>query len=452
MSNYTTSLGLEEINPGDQAGLWGNTTNNNLALIDQAITGVTPISFASLSGSTYTLTDYNGAFDEARSAVLNITGSATGPNTVVVPNKQKTYLVRNFTGQSITFQTASPGDTYPVLAGNSILIFCDGNNNVYTGIISPSSGTLGVPGGGTGTTNFASGGGFVISPGGSGNLTSIPTIPLDAASGAVSDVLPVANGGTGQYNLPSGYLLIGNGASAVSSIAPGPNTYVLTSNGSVWSAQAPTAAGVTSFNTRTGPVTPQSSDYSSYYGSLTGANSWTNTNSFTITPTVGSYSMLTTNTGGVLTGSNSWTGANTFGNNGAGTGTPIYGSTNGAGASAGYLGQIINSSSSNTGGSGSDIVITSITLTPGDWDINGQVSCNTAGILSYNGGINVTTSISGSTGFYIGGATFGPISMPIPYTPTNVTTNTTIYLLGRVSLSGGGSVTMNGSIYARRIR
>ena len=142
MASYTSSLGLELITPGSQAGLWGNTTNNSLNLIDQAITGVTPLSFASASGSVYTLTDFNGAQDESRSAVLNITGSATGGNTVVIPNKQKTYLVRNFTGQDVTFRTPTPSDTYTVGAGYSILIFCDGNNNVFTGIAAPSVGTL----------------------------------------------------------------------------------------------------------------------------------------------------------------------------------------------------------------------------------------------------------------------------------------------------------------------
>ncbi len=85
MSTYSTSLGLEEITPGDQAGLWGNTTNTNLSLIDQAVAGVTPVSLGSASGSTYVLTYYNGAVDESRSAVINVTGTATGPNTIQIP-------------------------------------------------------------------------------------------------------------------------------------------------------------------------------------------------------------------------------------------------------------------------------------------------------------------------------------------------------------------------------
>lgn len=257
MSTYTPSLGLELITPGTQAGLWGNTTNNSLNLIDQAVTGVTPISFASASGVTKTLTDYNGAEDEARSAVLNITGTATGPNTVVIPNKQKTYLVRNETGQTVRFQTASPGAYYDVEDGNSILIFCDGNNGVFTGIKAPSVGTLLVSGGGTGTTTFNSGG-FVKSPGGTGTLTASSTVSLTTE---VSGTLPVANGGTGVTSFTSGGVLIGNGSGALATVTGSTAGYVLTWNGSSWQPQPSAAGGVTSISgtspiTVTGTTTP----------------------------------------------------------------------------------------------------------------------------------------------------------------------------------------------------
>lgn len=254
MSTYTESLGLELITPGSQAGLWGNTTNNTFTLIDQAITGVTPISFAGASGTTYTLKDYNGAEDEARAAVLNITGTATGANTVVVPNKQKTYLVRNETGRTVRFQTATPGDYYDVEAGNNILIFCDGNNGVYTGIKAPGVGTLTVSGGGTGTTTFTAG--FVKSTGGTNSLTSSATV---SAATELSGVTPVANGGTGQSTLPSGSLLVGTGTGAVGGITPaGYSGYVLTSNGSSWAPALPSTGGVNSVSSTTIGVSPTS--------------------------------------------------------------------------------------------------------------------------------------------------------------------------------------------------
>lgn len=243
MSTYTPSLGLELITPGSQAGLWGNTTNNSLTLIDQAITGVTPISFASASGSTYTLTNFNGAEDEARSAVLNITGSASGSNTVVIPNKQKTYLVRNNTGQDVVFQTASPTASYTVGAGYSILIFCDGNNNVFTGIASPGVGTLSVNAGGTGATTFTAG--FVKSTGGTNALTSASAVAL---ASEVSGTLPVSNGGTGVTSFTSGGVLIGNGTGNLATVTASTTGYVLTWNGSQWVAAASASAGVTSIS------------------------------------------------------------------------------------------------------------------------------------------------------------------------------------------------------------
>ena len=425
MSTYSTSLGLEEITPGDQAGLWGNTTNTNLSLIDQAIAGVTPVSLGSASGSTYVLTYYNGAVDESRSAVINVTGTATGPNIIQIPAVQKLYVFRNSSGNTITVQTAAAANTVTLKDGEATLVFCDGAN-AYSGIATAGVGTVTVPYGGTGATSF--GAGFIISPGGTGNLVSVPYIPLDASSAAVSGILPVANGGTGKSTLSSGALLIGNGSGTVNEIIPGASGYVLTSNGSSWSAQAAGSA-------------------------LLGSNNnWSGTNAFSTTPTgTGGYTMLTTNTGTQLSGTNSWTGQNTFGNNGAGTGTPIYGSTNGSGGAAGYVGQIITSSASNVScANGVTTTLTSITLTPGDWDINGLVSCNFANLGSFIGGVNVTTTIANSVGIY-NGVQFGPISMPIPYTPTTVSVNTTVYLFLNIGYSAG-SPTGNGSIYARRMR
>lgn len=207
MSTYTTSLGLEEITPGDQAGLWGNTTNTNLTLLDQAIAGVTTVNLGSASGSTYVLTFYNGAYDESRSAVISVTGSATGSNIIQIPAAQKLYVFRNNSGNSIVVQTAAAANTVTLKNGEATLVFCDGFN-AYAGIQTAGAGTVTVPYGGTGATSFSAG--FVISPGGTGNLTTIATVPLAASSGAVSGTLPPANGGSGTSTAPtSGQIPIG---------------------------------------------------------------------------------------------------------------------------------------------------------------------------------------------------------------------------------------------------
>lgn len=245
MSTYTDSLGFEEITPGDQAGLWGDTTNNNLVLIDQAITGVQPISFAGVGGTTVTLVATDGSVTStARSAVLNITGTATAANTVIIPNKQKTYLVRNNTTKDVVFTTASPTATYTVGAGNSILIFCDGNNGVFTGIEAPGSGTLGVAGGGTGATDFGPGG-FVVSPGGTDDFTNLEYVPVGGTQpNLIVGQVQVPNGGTGQLSISTGSLLAGNGIGAMTVLPTGTSGQVLTSNGSganpSWQASAST--------------------------------------------------------------------------------------------------------------------------------------------------------------------------------------------------------------------
>lgn len=239
---YTQSLGLELITPGSQAGLWGNTTNNSLTLIDQAVTGITPKSFNS-SGETWTLTDRNGAEDEARSAVLNISGSASGTNTVIVPNKQKTYFIRNGTGKEILFRTAGSGQQTTVGADYNFPIFCDGNNNVYPAIKAPGAATLTVSGGGTGATTFGAGG-VIKSPGGTADLTA-GTVSLTSE---VTGTLPVANGGTGRSSMTAGNLLLGNGTNSVALLQGSATGEVVTWNAGsqTWESKPNPTAGVTS--------------------------------------------------------------------------------------------------------------------------------------------------------------------------------------------------------------
>ena len=56
--------------------------------------------------------------------------------------------------------------------------------------------------------------------------------------------LPVAGGGTGAATHTINSLLVGNGTSAVTGIAPSTTGNVLTSNGSTWVSTAPAAGGI----------------------------------------------------------------------------------------------------------------------------------------------------------------------------------------------------------------
>ena len=126
-STYSTSLRIQLIGTGDQSGVWGTSTNTNLGtLIEQAITGVQSIT---LSGSTFTLTSFNGIVDQARNAVLSFTGSLSANCTVIAPAANKVYIVQNATsgGQTVTMSVGA-GSTVVVPNGQTYIVYTDGSN------------------------------------------------------------------------------------------------------------------------------------------------------------------------------------------------------------------------------------------------------------------------------------------------------------------------------------
>jgi hypothetical protein len=134
MATYSTSLKLTLIGDGEQTGTWGSTTNTNFGtLLEQAIVGQTTIIMAN---ADYTLTNLNGTLDEARSAVIIVTGTQNATYSVIVPAVPKLYMVTNsLTAPQVAYIKMSGGTTTQVPNGQTMYLYC-------TGVIGASWGVL----------------------------------------------------------------------------------------------------------------------------------------------------------------------------------------------------------------------------------------------------------------------------------------------------------------------
>ncbi len=170
-STYSTSLKLTLIGDGDQSGIWGQTTNTNLGtLVEQAITGVTSIVMAD---ANYTLTNFNGVTDEARNAVLVVTGVNNAQRDLIPPVVKKLYtIVNNTTGGYAIRVIGATGTGVTIPNGATCLVYCDGTN--FVSGLSGTSGNFTVNGTVTATAVNATTGTFttIVGPINASNITS----------------------------------------------------------------------------------------------------------------------------------------------------------------------------------------------------------------------------------------------------------------------------------------
>ena len=129
-SSYSTDLKLELMVTGENSGQWGDKTNSNLNLIQQAIAGYEAIDVAS---ADVTLAMTNATLSNARNMVLNLTGTLAGTRVVNVPDGiEKTYIVKDSTtraGFTLTIKTVS-GTGVTIPEGKTVIVFSDGTNVV----------------------------------------------------------------------------------------------------------------------------------------------------------------------------------------------------------------------------------------------------------------------------------------------------------------------------------
>jgi len=141
-STYTVNLGIEKPATGEQSGTWGDTTNINFDLLDQAINGCLSLTLASAgtSGSPNTLAISDGATSDGRNKWIEfVDGGDLGATAYVqlTPNDaEKIVFIRNSLSGSrsvILFQgTYDAGRDLEVPAGVDMVVKFSGGGATAT--------------------------------------------------------------------------------------------------------------------------------------------------------------------------------------------------------------------------------------------------------------------------------------------------------------------------------
>jgi hypothetical protein len=181
-----------------------------------ATTAVNTISFGSTGLTPATAT--SGAVTVA--GTLAVANGGTGQTSYT----DGQLLIGNSSGNTLSKSTLTAGTGVTITnAGGSITIAATGTGGTVTSVA--------VSGGTTGLTTSG------------GPITGSGTITL-------AGTLGVANGGTGLTTLTANNVILGNGTSAPSFVAPSTAGNVLTSNGTTWTSAAGGGGGAQGFVTQ----------------------------------------------------------------------------------------------------------------------------------------------------------------------------------------------------------
>ena len=258
----TSLIGLTLPVQGTLSGSWGNTVNNAISqIVDVAVAGTqtitvdTDIDLAVTVGSD---SSTGLTANSSQYAVLLCTGARTAVRNINVPKQSKIYVVINDTTGGFAIRVrggpTSPTTGVTVAAGTRAILAWDSNASVLdfvnvgggsaagsnTQIQFNNAGAFGAASGLTwdGTTLTAN---DIIDS----SLTASKPVFTNGSKNLVSTgTLGVDQGGTGLTTLTANNVILGNGTSTPTFVAPSTNGNVLVSNGTTWTSAAPAASGV----------------------------------------------------------------------------------------------------------------------------------------------------------------------------------------------------------------
>ena len=176
-SSYSTDLKLELMVTGEKAGLWGDITNTNLNILQQAICGYEQVSVNATDAITLAFT--NGALSNGKNAIIEITGTPSADATVNIPDGvEKSYIFRNSTSGSSTLTIKTTSGSGVAFSGTD-----KGYKYLYSNGTNVTAITLASPPGGSDTQIQFNSGGTAF--GGSANLVWDGTNVVIGATGAL---------------------------------------------------------------------------------------------------------------------------------------------------------------------------------------------------------------------------------------------------------------------------
>ena len=135
-SSFSNDIKLELMVSGEKAGLWGNITNTNLQILEQAASGYLSLA---VGGADVNLVLTDGATSNGKNLYFKLTGTLTGNRVVTMPDSsERVFVVEDATDRSashytLTIKTFSgTGVSLPV--GSKALLYSDGTN-VSSGLL-----------------------------------------------------------------------------------------------------------------------------------------------------------------------------------------------------------------------------------------------------------------------------------------------------------------------------